>query len=150
MWYKILIENEFADYFINSDPCPQSDAENQKAEEMLQGYAEIVEGVILAITFYDSPKKSEIYKSLAQYSLHSAKAIEFCLGHASAFESISIGEIFRSIDHNMDIELLSAEQCAVKIIYPFLSRMGGSFEKEFYASGSLKKCLMILKDKCTQ
>jgi hypothetical protein len=33
-------------------------------------------------------------------------------------------------------------------MYPFFSRMGGSFEKEFQESGGLKKYLLALKSKC--
>ena len=44
-------------------------------------------------------------------------------------------------------ESLTAEQIAVLIMYPFWSRMGGSFETTFLDDGRLKKYLLALKKK---
>ena len=49
--------------------------------------------------------------------------------------------------YDVDLEKLDAEQCAVLLMYPFFSRMGGSFEISFQEDGRLKKYLLALKEK---
>ena len=150
MWYKILVENEIADYFINNDIFTQNDAEIQKTEELLYEYTSIVNGVTMAWSFYNSKKKNEIAESLAKESPRSKHAFNYCCDRIRFSEAKNLGDIYRSIPIDADLELLSAEQCAVKIIYPFLSRMDGSYEKEFFMSGNFKKYLLVLKDKCAK
>ncbi|MBO5354868.1 MAG: hypothetical protein J6B09_02230 [Clostridia bacterium] len=148
MWYEILVENEFADYFINNDIDPEDATEKQKAEEMLQGCKDVIYGATMAWTFYDSSRKNSVCGSLARLNAHAAKSFEFCCSRIPLSKAKHLGEIFRSIPSDVSLEMLSAEQCAVSLMYPFWSRMGGSFEKEFQESGSLKKHLLVLKSKC--
>ena len=42
MWYDILINNEFSDYFINSDSSVQDPVEKQKADKMLDGLKKLL------------------------------------------------------------------------------------------------------------
>ena len=49
--------------------------------------------------------------------------------------------------YELDPMSLSADQLAILILYPFWSRMGGSFETTFLDNGRLKKYLLALKKK---
>ena len=67
------------------------------------------------------------------------------------------GKIWQSVPngenrgrYEIEPENLSAEQIAVLIMYPFWSRMGGSFEKEFLDDGRLKKYLSALHKKANE
>lgn len=61
-------------------------------------------------------------------------------------EHVDLGELYRTGRH-VPIDQLSPQQLASKIIYPFCSRMDGSFEDEFAQSGELKTYLLALKEK---
>ena len=78
MWYEILTNNEFADYFINSDPTVQDDAEKQKADEMLDGLRKIVYGVTDAWYHYDKPRKDVLRQGLKYYSQFAVNSFDFC------------------------------------------------------------------------
>ena len=49
--------------------------------------------------------------------------------------------------YQTDAAVFSAEQLAVLILYPFWSRMGGSFADKFLESGQLRNFLLTLKKK---
>ena len=155
MWYEILVNNEFADYFINNNAFPQDAQERQEANKMLNEYSEIVCGVIIAWNFYNiSPEKRDCIIK-ASLEGNAARAYEFCCDQIYLSKATAFHEIWHSISTNaneskysVDISQLTAEQCAALIMYPFFSRMDGSFEKEFQESGNLKKYLLALKSKC--
>jgi hypothetical protein len=155
MWYEILVENEFADYFINNNSFLQDAAEKRKADEMLNGYSEIIYGATIAWNFYDDIKKEQIRESLTNFSQNAVRSFDFCCSQIHLSQAKFLHEIWHSISTNaneskycVDISHLTSEQCAALIMYPFFSRMGGSFEKEFQESGGLKKYLLALKNKC--
>ncbi len=151
MWYKILVENEFADYLINCADSPQNADDEQKTEQMLKEYSDLVYGVVIAWAFYDSPKIDKIAEGLAKMSPLAVYSFDFCLNHIPLTKTKNLGAVFHSIPRDSDLESLSAEQCASSLIYPFLSRMGQpSFEKEFLMSGGLKEHLVVLKSKCAR
>lgn len=151
MWYEILISNEFAHYFMNGASCDDSD---DTVIQMLKGYSDIVNGVIFAWSIckkeFDNANKINIENLEANFN----KSFQFCssnlhLSKAKCLLDIweSIATQFNEARYCVDVDLLSAEQCAILIIYPFCSRMGGSFEMDFYKSGELKKYLCALKSK---
>ena len=155
MWYEILIENEFAEYFINSEAAPQEADERQMADAMLAGYSELVYGVMIAWSFYDAFTKEKIRQSLAGYSQNAVRAFDFFCDRIHLSQARTFHELWRSIPrdadrgvYSVDVSQLTAEQCGALIMYPFFSRMDGSFEKEFQESGRLKKYLLALKSKC--
>ena len=119
MWYKNLVENEAAEYFMNNDICTDDEAEKEISMQMLQMYKRIVRDVTFSISV---ETRHMIWNSI--WSQSNART------------------------YDLDTELLSAEQCALLIMYPFWSRMDGSFEEHFYNSGRLKKYLCALKNKC--
>ena len=158
MWYEILTQNEFADYFINSDPLAKDTEEKQNADKALDGLKKIVYGVTYAWTCYDMPTDKD-YKGayrdgLKYYGQIAVNAFDFCFSQIHLSKAKSLPEIWHSIlntpgesKYSVDLSKLTAEQCAILIIYPFWSRMGGSFEKDFQESGELKKWLIALKNK---
>ena len=155
MWYEILVENEFADYFINNNPFSEDAAEKQKADEMLNGYSEIVYGVTTAWGFHDDIKKEKVRQSLVMLIPNAVRSFDFCCSQIHLSRAKFLHEIWHSISTNaneskycVDLSQLTAEQCAVLIMYPFFSRMGSSFEKEFQENGNLKKYLLALRSKC--
>ena len=158
MWYEILTENEFADYFIDNDPIVQGITEKQNAEKMLDGLRKIVYGVTTAWNCHVSPTRKDhkwVYRDgLKYYSQIAVNAFDFCFSQIHLSKAKSLPEIWHSIlntpgesKYSVDLSQLTAEQCAILILYPFWSRMGGSFEKEFQESGELRKWLIALKNK---
>ena len=158
MWYEILTENEFADYFINSDPLAQDTVEKQNEDKALDGLRKIVRGVTGAWNCYYRPTVKdfkEVYRDgLKYYSQIAVNAFDFCFSQIHLSKAKSLPEIWHSIPnipdeskYSVDLSQLTAEQCAILIIYPFWSRMGGSFEKDFQESGELRKWLIALKNK---
>ena len=115
MWYKKIVENEAAEYFMNNDICTDDEAEKEISMRMLKMYKRIVRDV----TFSTSREMQ-----------------------------VTVWQSIGSDRYAVDTELLTAEQCALLIMYPFWSRMDGSFEEHFYNSGRLKKYICALKDKC--
>ena len=158
MWYEILTQNEFADYFINSDPLAQDAEGKQKADEMLEGLSKIVRGVTEAWNCYYRPASKDqiwVYRDgFKYYSQIALNAFDFCFSQIRLSKAKSLPEMWHSIPdtpgeskYSVDLSKLTAEQCAILIIYPFWSRMGGSFKKDFQESGELKKWLIALKNK---
>jgi hypothetical protein len=154
MWYEILTENEFAEYFINTDPTLQDEEEKQKADEMLDGLRKIVRGVSTAWAHYYSPRKDVLRQGLKYYSQFAVNSFDFCYRQIHLSKAINLPEIWHSISNNqgeskysIELSQLTAEQCAILIIYQFWGRMGVSTLKYFYESGGLKKYLTALKNK---
>ena len=158
MWYEILVENEYAEYFINKDySCFDTDDERIKASQMREKFGEIAYGVTMAWSFYDFSTIDMIRKQIASSSPDIHRSFEFCCTHLHSSTTKSLSELWHSIltqpdesKYDVDIELLSAEQCAVLILYPFWHRMGLSDEEGFEESGDLKRYLCALKSKCNK
>ena len=158
MWYEILTDNEFAEYFINSDPSVQDSAEKQKADEMLDGLRKIVRGVSHAWSCYYRPTFKDhkwVYRDgLKYFSQLALDTFNLCCSQIPLSKAKSLPEIWHSIPNNpgeskysIDVSQLTAEQCAMLIIYQFWARMGVSTLKGFQESGGLKKYLIALKNK---
>jgi hypothetical protein len=152
MWYEILVKNNFADYFMNSDSNAQDESTTL---QMLDGYADIVSGVTISWMFFDKRDPDFVSGIISNEDQHIKLAFEFCHSRLDSTTTTNLGEVWSSIPVNpdqscydIDTNLLNAEQCAVLIMYPFWSRMGGSFEKEFAIDGRLKKYLCALNNKC--
>lgn len=52
--------------------------------------------------------------------------------------------------YSIEPDQLSVDDVAVLVLYPFWSRMGGSFEEQFALDGRLGKYLRILKEKTSK
>lgn len=78
----------------------------------------------------------------------------FCCVNGGMEKGVKLADYWQSIiydpnksRYSVDVELLSCEQIAILIIYPFWSRMGGSFETRFLDDGRLLKYMKALKKK---
>ena len=150
MWYDILVKNKYAEYFINSNGT--EDAET--TAKMIRGLAGIVSGATTSWAFCDRRYADFVAVATENMDADERLAFEFCHSNLDSTAITSLSDVWQSIPtedgqfkYDVDVALLSAEQCAVLIMYPFWSRMGGSFEEQFAADGRLKKYLHALNKK---
>ena len=154
MWYKLLVENEYAEHLITEDaPENNTDEQEKIALQMLDKYADIVYGITMAWTFCQDSAET-VPSAKGGMPKHMLNAYETCLDRIPKSQAKSLSEIWDTIPREANrpdtyFSALTAEQCAVSLMYPFWSRMGGSFEQEFRKSGNLKKHLISLKNKCS-
>ena len=153
MWYKIFVEDEFINYFSDESNTFTIIKDGEKVlAPTFARFADIVIGVTHACAVPTYPqygldrlkeKEPDIFRGFAFYREHQpSKDPEYL---AKIWRSIP--RDVNTLRNGVDLEKLNAEQCAVKLMYPFWSRMGGSFEIEFQESGNLKKYLLALKNK---
>ena len=156
MWYEILIADEFIDYFSNDNNVFFT-VENEKEilAPTFMRFRKIVLGVTRAFSYRGSAAEfADILKYHKDYD--TLEGFNFCIeqiSHLNLSKDYLIG-LWHSIlsapeqsKYDIDTEELSAEQCAVLIMYQFWRRMGFSLETSFQESGELKKYLIALKDK---
>lgn len=148
MWYDILIQEPYFSY-INSDPDFKADAED--VDSLFSQYCRIVDGIWLGNLVRHVLEKTVPVSEVTSEEDESKGYLCFV---QSDEEDICIFEIAKSIReikspgwYEIDTEILSPAQIAFLIIYPFASRMGGSFEVEFAMRGDLKKYVNELKKK---
>lgn len=153
MWYEILIEDEFIDYFGNDDNIFYI-IENEKKvlAPTFSRFADIVHGLTYAWSFPQLliSEMSEFQEECPDFY----RAFVFCKKNQPSFDERHLNKIWKSIPvgfdfshYRVDLNKLNAEQCAVLLMYPFWSRMGGSFEISFQEDGRLKKYILALKEK---
>ena len=150
MWYDILVKNKYAEYFINSNGTEDAEA----TAKMLRGLAGVVSGATTSWAFCDRRDADFVAVATEYMDADEKLAFEFCHSNLGSTSTTSLSDVWQSIPteddqskYDVDIELLSVEQCAVLIMYPFWSRMGGSFEEQFAADGRLRKYLRALNVK---
>ena len=124
-WYESMISEEFVDYFCD---------ENSK--------------------FYEICDDKVVYMPL--FNKFRNTILEITYRHLDAPEGCRLSDYWNSIKnegqshYRVDVSTLNDNQIAVLIMYPFWSRMGGSFEKEFLDDGRLKKYLSALYKKANE
>ena len=144
-WYDLLITNEFMDYFCNDgNVYYNATAENcgYIPEPLFKKFIDTVNGITLALT---QPGFSLIKDSVLFNVYMTCQTV---VPHG-----ISLSDIFHSIlpsPYQADIKHLNAEQIATLILYPFWSRMGGSYEIDFLNSGRLRQYLLELKKRAQE
>ena len=153
MWYDILIDNEFIEYFSNESNTFTIIENGQKLlAPTFSRFADIVTGLTYACTLsnikqssmdYLRQKEPDVFRGYAFYKENQPSQDESYL--AMIWQSIPTDQ--NTSRYDVDLEKLDAEQCAVLLMYPFFSRMGGSFEISFQEDGRLKKYLLALKEK---
>ena len=156
MWHKIFIEDKFINYFDNESNIFTVTKNDRKVlAPTFSEFADIVNGVTLAWTMPWLPI-SEIEK-MASENPGILRGFTFCTENKSSQNDRYLPELWCAIPvgqnespYDVDTESLNAEQCAVLLMYPFWSRMGGSFEISFQEDGLLKKYLLALKKKIGQ
>ena len=152
MWYKLLTDNEYAEYLMHEDD-PENNTEKQEenALKMLDKLGDIVYGVTMAWSFRQDGSQPPPTSTLGM-PRHMFEAYTNCIKILNNTTTASLPEILNSIPQgdrgsNTYLDTLTPEQCAVDLMYPFWSRMGGSFEQEFRKNGELKRYLLALKNK---
>ena len=153
MWYDILIDNEFVEYFSNESNTFTTIKNGEKVlAPTFARFANIVAGVTYAWDFADIP--NVILDHLKENEPDVFCGYVFCKENQASPDEMYLSKIWNSIPnsenesrYDVDLENLNAEQCAVLLMYPFFSRMGGSFEISFQEDGRLKKYLLALKKK---
>lgn len=148
-WYSELLKKEFVDYFSDEDSIYFTvTAKGKIYNDIYDRFKKTVDW-LLCFANYDNDccfedtlyymiddKEDDIYK-LAEAFFKREKRPDF-------------KRIYHSIQDNVfncDIESLSTDQLAVGLIFPFASRMGGSFEDDFAESGRLREFVLTLYNK---
>lgn len=156
MWYEILLDDEFINYFGNDNNVffTIEDGKEVLAPTFLR-FSKIIYGVTTAFVHQSNADfHAAIFQDIGAHD--TLRGFNFCIEHISSlnlsrhylfdlYNSISSSEGLSKYD--IDPEELSAEQCAVLIMYQFWGRMGVRTETSFQESGELKKYLFALKDK---
>lgn len=153
MWYKIFIEDEFINYFSDENNTFTIIENGQKVlAPTFARFADIVAGVTYAWVLSNTPKAN--MDNLRENYPDVFRGYAFCRENQPLKDEMYLSKIWHSIPtaqnesrYEVDLEKLNAEQCAVSLMYPFWSRMGGSFEISFQEDGRLKKHLLALKRK---
>ena len=150
-WYDVLIQEPYFSY-INSDPDFKADAED--VDSIFSRYFRIVDGIWLGNLVRHLLEKT---MPVSEVTSNEDEIKGYLCFVQSDDEDSRIFEIVKSIRelnnpgwYQIDTEILSPEQIAFLIIYPFASRMGGSFEVEFAMRGDLKKYINELKKKVSE
>lgn len=145
-WYEILVEDEFVEFFTDPNMQLYVSANKQIPHHLFNEFREIVHGMTVACSFGESGRT--LLGKAADHNPVMVRAfnhyLETCPDGQNRFANI-----WRTMEdhYEADPESLSAEQIAVLILYPFWSRMGGSFEEEFAQNGRLGKYLLVLRKK---
>lgn len=145
-WYEILIEDEFINFFTDPNMQLYVSADKKVPHYLFDKFREIVHGMTTACSFGESGRA--MFEKSADRNPIMVRAfnhyLETCPDGQNRFTNI-----WRTMEdhYEQDPETLSVEQIAVLILYPFWSRMGGSFEEEFAEDGRLGKYLLALQKK---
>lgn len=154
-WYEVLIREEFIDYFSDENNKFYFVVDGEEIKEPLfENFGYVISGIVAA-SFAATAKRIDRYFHDEFYYMHPY----FYFGYRAAYE----GFVHEQKDLNKVLELepgssitslykldpmsLSADKIAKLLMYPFWSRMGGSYEINFLKSGNLKKYLLALKKK---
>lgn len=151
-WYEVLIRDEFIDYFSNENNVfYKTVGESKILEPQFEKYKAIIICITKAAEFGKEP--SEFYERVMKNKPYLNLEYSYWTDYKSPRVG-SLSKIWQTIPkgehrghYETSPENLTAEQIAVLIMYPFWSRMGGSFETIFLDDGRLKKYLLALKRK---
>lgn len=146
-WYAIFLQDKFLNYF--TDPNTIFEIEEigrTRLAPVFQEFAELVEGVTWGSSF-----GSKIFDR-ADSAMGNSPVVLMAYHHfmqTCPVDQQHITTVWNTMhDHyQLDPKKLCAEQIAVLIMYPFWSRMDGSFEVAFAKDGRLGKYLQILHEK---
>lgn len=139
MWYTLLLAEPYVQAFCAADAV---------ATAQLQAYKdEIILPITLANTIASFEK---VQQTRALHSLSNKKTYDLICDFLSLchYEPVNFSQCFRTSREKTPAEM-TEEELAVRIMYPFWSRMGGSFEQAFYASGELRIFLQHLSTRCS-
>ena len=152
-WYDLLITDEFIDYFCNGSNIYYTDFKNKWEyipQPLFKKFADTVDGITFAFARYGNPPEWFLLRNENIYNayINCQKLMPPIITLADIWQSIEVEK--NCSQYQADVKDLNAEQIAVLILYPFWSRMDGSWEIDFLDSGKLKKYLLALKEKSEQ
>ena len=150
-WYDVLIQEPYFSY-INSDPDFKADAED--VDSLFSQYCRIVDGIFAGNVVRHGLGRSMPVSEVTSEEYESKGYVSFMQADDEDSNFYEIAKSIREIKspgwYQIDTEILSPEHIAFLIIYPFASRMGGSFEVEFAMRGDFKKYINELKKKVSE
>lgn len=145
-WYSALITKEYTDYFASEDSVYFS--VSSKGKIYNETYVKFRETVQNMISFFCCDR----FEDSVYYKIKDTQSYLYKL--AESFYEDKNRPDFKAVYHSIqgnvfdcDTERLSAEQLAVGLIFPFASRMDGSFEDIFAESGRLRQFVLTLREK---
>ena len=155
MWYDIFIEDEFINYFSDeNNTFTTTENGKQVLAPTFFKFASIVRGVTDGWFHSDIVFPEDYMNYMQENEPDLFRGYTFCKENKTSNDRHYLPKIWQSVPreqnespYNVDLEKLNAEQCAVLLMYPFWSRMDGSFEISFQENGRLKKYLLALKKK---
>ena len=155
MWYNIFIEDEFVNYFSDeSNTFTTIENGKQVLAPTFFRFSRIVRGVTAGWTQSQIALPAEYMDYMEKNEPDLFRGYTFCIANKTSNDRRYLSNIWISVPreqgespYDVDLAKLDAEQCAVLIMYPFWSRMDGSFETSFQEAGHLKKYLLALKNK---
>ena len=157
MWYEILIDDEFLDYFSNDNNIFfTTEGEKRVLAPTFLRFRHIIYGITQAFLHQSNCDYFiQLFQDIGEYDI--LRGYKFCIEQISSlnFDRKYLFNLYNSVPcggenyskYDIDPEELSAEQCAVLIMYQFWRRMGVRTETFFQESGELKRYLFALKHK---
>ena len=147
-WFSELLNKEFIDYFKNEESVYFTVTDKGKVyHEVFRKFSDVIHDLFMLLIA--NQVDDEHYN---KYKEMEPELYETSGGFVKEKRNLNWGEFYKSIGDNVfdcDIASLSADQLAAGLMYPFASRMGGSFEDKFAESGRLREFVLALNDKAS-
>ncbi len=149
-WYSGLLTKEFVDYFSDENAVYFTETDSGKMyHDTFKRFRDAVRD-LTALSLYKSFEESFLSRITDKDEARFLYLRELAEPFFGDERRPDFTEVYHSIKGNMfecNIDELSADQLAVGMMFPFWSRMGGSFEDEFAESGRLRQFIMALYKK---
>lgn len=144
-WFSELLKTEFIDYFKNKESVYFTVTNQSKIyHETFKKFRDVIND--LFILFIANDVDDEHYN---EFKKRNPELYEISHGFFKEKRNFNFSKIYKSIGKNVfdcDITSLSVDQLAAGLMFPFMSRMGGSFEDSFAESGRLREFILALYD----
>lgn len=140
MWYELLLQEPYFSYICSEDFRADSPLFRAFRDRVVDGIT--MGNLILQLG-------GEDFRKRALDSLKDADSAPVCREYIRLTEgrAVDFGTLLRkgqAFHQPHQYEKMPAEELAVRILYPFWSRVGGSFETAFAESGELRRLLTHL------
>ena len=145
-WYSGLITEEFVKYFKGEDVIYFTVGCKERIYN--ETYLKFKNTVQLLGCFFNYDRLEEsLYYKTADKESYSYKLAESFYNDKKRPDYKNVYHSIKGNVFDCDLEILSADQLAVGLMFPFAERMGGSFEDDFAQSGRLRQFVLALHDK---
>lgn len=147
-WFSELLTKEFIDYFKSEESVYFTvTTQGKEYHKTFKKFKDTIDHLFLLLIANDFDDE--------HYNKHkemSPDLYKLSKGFFKEKRNLNYQEIYHSIKGNVfecDIASLNADQLAVGLMFPFVSRMGGSSEDSFAESGRLREFILALYDKAS-